>query len=82
MNDYLQMAPDDVKDEFMKNLKYCTACNDNKNTCGGRDILLSDKTLTNVCQNSWYYTIINPTQEQIEWIKKFIFMRLEYIKAQ
>jgi len=82
MDNYLHTAPDDVKDEFTKNLKYCTTCNDKKNTCGGRDILLFDKTLTNVCQNSWYYTIINPTQEQIEWIKKFIFTRIEYIKTQ
>jgi len=79
MDAYLQMVPADVKDEFMNHLKHCSICNNNKNTCCGYDIVLSDKTLANVCQNSWYYTIINPTQEQISWIKKFIFSRIEYI---
>ena len=80
MDAYLQMVSADVKDEFMNHLKHCSICNNNENTCGGYDIVLSDETLANVCQNSWYYTIINPTQEQIRWIKKFIFSRIEYIK--
>ena len=80
MDAYLQMVSADVKDEFMNHLKHCSICNNNENTCGGYDIVLLDKTLANVCQNSWYYTIINPTQEQIRWIKKFIFSRIEYIK--
>jgi len=80
MNAYLQMVPADVKDEFMRHLKPCTICNNNENTCGGKDIVLSDKTIVNVCQHSCYYTVINPTQEQIEWIKKFIYSRIEYIK--
>jgi len=69
-----------VKDEFMNHLKHCSICNNNENTCGGYDMVLSDKTIANVCQNNWYYTIINPTQEKIGWIKKFIFSRIEYIK--
>jgi len=81
MDAYLQMVPIDVKDEFMNRLKHCSVCNNNKNTCRGYDIVLSDDTLVNVCQKSWYYTIINPTQKQIRWIEKFIFSRIEYIKT-
>jgi len=73
---YLQMVSVDVKDEFLRNIQYCTNCG----TCHSYDIELLSETFSNVCERSWYYTVTNPTQGQIGWIKKFIFSRIEYIK--
>jgi len=64
---YLDMLEDELRNEFMNyaaNFKRC--CKSGKG-CG-------------VCGKSRTYYITNPTEEQFEWIEKFIFVRREFIE--
>lgn len=76
----MQKEPQDVQRFLIDNLNYCIDCGNCRNAPGlnGREITLLGKTYR-VC--GWYmgFTLKNPTEQQVEYIKKFIQIRKEYI---
>ena len=73
---FFDTQPDEMKNEFVRNLKYCKNCT----TCSpGYNIEISGVKYNNVCEKGLYYSVDNPASEQIEWIIKFIQARREYI---
>ena len=75
LNDFLQAQSEEVRAEYMQNIKYCGKCG----SCApGRDMDLLGKPYKDVCVNT-DYNVYSPTAEQFQFIEKFILARREYI---
>ncbi|MCL2697488.1 MAG: hypothetical protein FWE74_05350 [Oscillospiraceae bacterium] len=67
----------------MKQIMYCDKinCRNHRNTCHGHDYKISGELYKNVCAESMYFRIANPTAEQFKLLEKFVLARIEYIKC-
>lgn len=74
MENFLKSQSEDVRAEYIKNIKYCTRCG----KCAPIIIEANNKTYNNVCAVS-IFDFENPTTEQFRQIKQYIKMRRNYI---
>ena len=83
INDYLRSLDDEMKTEFLSRIKQCDGCAEigKPHSCApGCDVEIDGVVRKGICQYTLLYSVDNPTTEQFEWIKKFIFARRKYIE--
>jgi len=73
----MSSQPDDVKNSFIDNMRYCTHCG---KCAPGKDIAFLDMTYNNICHGYSMGFVINPAKNGIDYVKGLIFLRREYIK--
>jgi len=78
INDFFMPLPDDMLDFYLKNVRRCQNCH-TKSRCANKAMVVLGRKVESYCNTGMY--ICNPTEQQYEYIKKFIMLRREYIKS-
>lgn len=75
LNEFLMPLSNDMKNFYFNNIRLCQHCS----KCPPKSMTVLDKKIENYCETG--IGVNNPTEQQYEYIKKFVILRKEYIRS-